>query len=90
MKIDRELFEKVSNITGTAYEVDYPKEPDNESGERFVWVYDNEQIENMLQDLIVEIDRLEEHIEDMKQDIEDNYKPKTVAEQVRISDSDFM
>ena len=90
MKLDRELFEKVSSITGTEYEVDYPKEPDNEFGESFVWVYDNEQIENMLQDLICEIGRLEERIEDMKQDIEDNYKRKTVAEQVGISDSDFM
>ena len=90
MKLDRELFEKVSNITGTEYEVDYLKEPCTEDGEAFVIVYDNYQLESMLSDLICEIDRLEERIEDMKQDIEDNYKRKTVAEQVGISDSDFM
>lgn len=90
MKIDRELFEKVSNLTGTEYEVDYPKEPDNEFGERFVWVYDNEQIENMLQDLILEIDSLEERIEDLKEDRDTNWKRVDIASQVRIGDSDFM
>ena len=90
MKIDRELYERVSKLTGTEYEVDYSKERYNEDGESFVVVYDNYQIESMLSNLICEIDRLEERIEDIKQDIEDNYKRKTVAEQVGISDSDFM
>ena len=90
MKIDRELYERVSKLTMTDYEVDYPKEPNNEFGESFVWVYDNEQIENMLQDLIIEIDRLEEKIEDIEKDREDNYEPIPVGEQVGISDSDFM
>ena len=89
MKLDRELYERVKSITMTDYEVDYPKEPDNEFGEIFVWVYDNEQIENMLQDLIIEIDRLEEKIEDIEKDIEDNYKPIDPASQYGINDKWF-
>lgn len=90
MKLDRELYEKIEKITLTDYEVDYPKEPNEEDGESFVWVYDSYQFESMLKDLICEIDKLEERIEDIEQDREDNYRPIPVGEQVRISDSDFM
>ena len=55
MKLDSELYERVSKITGTEYEVDYPKEPCDENGESFVWVYDSYQFESMLEDLICEL-----------------------------------
>ena len=90
MKIDRELYEKVSKLTGTQYEVDYLKEPCTEDGESFVIVYDNYQLESMLRDLICEIDRLEERIEDLKEDRDTNWKRIDIASQVRISDSDFL
>lgn len=43
-----------------------------------------------IEDLDIEIDNLNQQLEEIKEDITDNYKRKTVAEQVRISDSDFM
>ena len=85
MKLDKELYEKISKLTGTDYEALYTKNPDDE----FIFIF-NDSIENMLQDLLSEIDRLEEKIEDMDQDIEDNYRPIPVAEQVGISDKDFI
>lgn len=37
-----------------------------------------------------EVNHLEEKIEDIEQDIQDNYRPIPVAEQVDISDGDFI
>ena len=37
-----------------------------------------------------EIEHLEEKIKDIEQDIEDNYRPIPYAEQVGISDKDFI
>lgn len=42
-----------------------------------------------IEDLDIEIDNLNQQLEEIKEDITDNYKRKTVAEQVGISDSDF-
>jgi len=84
MKIDRELYERVKNITGTDYGVDYPKERYEGDGESNVIVYDNYSIESMLEDLILEIDRLEEKIEDREEDIRDNYKRIDPASQYRV------
>lgn len=42
-----------------------------------------------IEDLDIEIDNLNQQLEEIKEDITDNYRRKTVAEQVGISDSDF-
>ena len=44
----------------------------------------------LLEDLIGKYRALEEELENTKQDLEDNYRPIPVAEQVGISDRDFM
>ena len=50
---------------------------------------DDEEILTIIEDLIYEVDHLNETIEDMKNDIESNYRPLTKAEQYEISDRDF-
>jgi aspartokinase len=42
----------------------------------------------MIDDLLLELHNKEEQIEDIKQDIQDNYK--RISEQVGISDKDFI
>lgn len=44
----------------------------------------------VIEDLDGEIETLNETIDDLKQDIEDNYRPIPYAEQVGISDRDFI
>lgn len=44
----------------------------------------------LLEDLVSNYHVLEKEFEDYKKDIEDNYRPVPVAEQVGISDRDFM
>jgi len=44
----------------------------------------------LLEDLVGKYRALEEELENTKQDLEDNYRPIPVAEQVGISDRDFM
>lgn len=43
-----------------------------------------------IEDLLIEVDRLEEKYEDREQEIEDNYKPFTENELYDISDKDFI
>ncbi len=69
MEIDRKLFEKAIAITNTDY-----KEiglPDNK------YYVTNSAIECLIEDLLYEVDYLKEKIEDMEQDIQDNYRPLT-------------
>lgn len=77
IKINQDLYKKIQKITITDYEAEGDFIP-------------SDSIEPMLEDLLIEIDRLEEKIEDMKRDIEDNYRPIPVAEQYGISDRDFI
>jgi hypothetical protein len=49
----------------------------------------NELLE-LTEDLFIENGRLNEEIEDLNKQIEENYRPIPVAEQVGISDSDFI
>ena len=43
-----------------------------------------------IEDLDSEVERLKEKYEDLEQDLEDNYRPIPVSEQVGISDRDFI
>lgn len=84
MKLSQELYERISNLTMTNYEGIYPKDPDKE----YVIVFEDN-IEAMLEDLLVEIGHKEEEIEDIKQDIEDNYKPRDLSSQYDINEGWF-
>lgn len=87
MRVDEsnyEILEKASKITGTDYEIKWF------DAENIIGSIDAENLISIVDDLTYEIDRLQEEIEDMEQDIQDNYKPIPVAEQVGISDKDFI
>lgn len=44
----------------------------------------------IIDDLFVELEKEREKNADLRQDIEDNYRPISIAEQVGISDRDFV
>lgn len=66
MKIETNLLLKVEEKTMTEYK-------HYRLGNDELSLIDGNEIESMLEDLLTEIGRLEEEIEDMKQDIQDNY-----------------
>ena len=87
MRVDESNFEtldKASKITGTDYEIKWFDAKDIDG------YIDGDTMLCIIEDLMYEIDRLQEEIEDMEQDIHDNYKPIPIAEQVGISDGDFL
>lgn len=87
MKVDETVFEtlnEVQKITGTDYDIKW-MDADNIDG--FVFT---DQLFSMIEDLICEIHNRDEKIEDIKQDIEDNYTRVSVSSQVGIHDSDFI
>lgn len=71
MIIDEKLYEQISDLTETDYEGWLNKNRE----EYFVA---SEKVLNMLQDLIWEIEHWKEQYEDLKQDVEENYKLKDV------------
>lgn len=44
----------------------------------------------IIEELLKTIDSLQEDIESLEEDIKENYRPVSVAEQVAISDNDFI
>ena len=72
MIIDKDIYDKVSEITMTDYE------PLIEN-EKEVLLSANS-IMSMLQELMWEVDKQKEKVEDLEQDIQDNYKPITKEE----------
>jgi len=81
MKISKDLYMRISGITGVDYTgvIVTPEE----------FYLENETIIAMIEDLFCEIDSLEEKIEDMEQDIRDNYKPISPYEMYGMSERDF-
>lgn len=75
MDIDSSLKKDIEKI------VDYEIEP-------FEMTEDD--VISLLEDLVSKYQILKKEFEDYKQDIEDNYRPIPVAEQVGISDRDFI
>lgn len=71
-----EKIERVSKLTFTDYEL---------KGD-FIPV---EKMMAAIEDLLIEIDRLEEEKKYREQEIEDNYKPISYAEQVGYNERDF-
>ena len=45
---------------------------------------------DLYSDLYSEYERLQEEFDDFKQNVEDNYKPISMSEQVGVSDKDFV
>lgn len=87
MRVDEnnfEILDKASKITGTDYEIKW-YDAENING-----YIETENLISIIEDLIYEIDRLQEELEDIEQDIKDNYKPIPEAEQVGISVRDFI
>lgn len=76
LKLDKDILKRIQGITLT----EYTKEGS------FLPV---ESVTDIIADLILEIDRLEEKIEDIEQDRDDNYKPISYAEQVGYNERDF-
>lgn len=68
MLINKDLYEKASNITMT----DYINNKKYNNGESYVYLDDYSMI-TLIEDLLSEIDSLQEKYEDLEQDIEDNY-----------------
>lgn len=77
LEIDEDLKTKIEKITGIDYDFKGNYLP-------------SESIISIIEDLISEIDKLEEKYSDLEQDLEDNYRPIPVSEQVGISDRDFI
>ena len=78
LRIDEELYEKITNITGTDYEP---------VGEFLT----GDSIIGMLEDLLHEYDVKNEQYEDLKQDIEENYNIKAFDpyEEYGLNKKDF-
>lgn len=76
MIIDKELYNKVSDITGTDY---HPIEVLGTMCDDKFYI-ERDSIVCMLGDLLYEVDYRQEQIEDLEQDIQDNYKPITKEE----------
>ena len=76
IKLNEDLYNKIKNITFTDYEAIGDFIP-------------SESIESMLEDLLLEIDRLQEKYEDLEQDLQENYRAITPAEMYGITDKDF-
>ena len=52
--------------------------------------YSIDELIGIIEDLDSDVERLEDELKDIKRDMEDNYRPIPYAEQVGISDSDFI
>lgn len=86
MKIYKDLYERIKKITLTDYKAEYTKDPDDD----YVWILSESVMNDILDNLVYELDHQIEMYEDLKQDIEDNYRKIPVSEQVGISDKDFI
>ena len=80
-----ETLKKASDITLVDYDI---KWFDAENYEGYI---DSEGLLSMIEDLIVEYNHKQEEIEDIKQDIEDNYTPRRIDpyEEYGVSRNDF-
>lgn len=77
LRIDWELYEKICKATSTDY---------NAVGE----FLPGDNIISMLEDLLYEIELKNEQLEDIKKDLQENYKPISPAEQYEVNDKDFI
>ena len=71
-----EKIKRVSDITGGDYEL-------NEN------LITAENLMAAIEDLLVEVGRLEERYNDLEEELRENYRPISIAEQYGISERDF-
>lgn len=84
MLIEKKLYNTACGITRTDYE-EVVSNPYSD------YCYISEYAaQSIISDLMHEIDILKEKIEDLEQDIEDNYKPIKKEEQYEINYRDFI
>lgn len=76
-KEEIETLKKVEKITYTDYEIDGQYVPI----EKFMF---------MIEDLLIELDKAEEKYNDLEEQLRENYRPISVAEQYGISERDFI
>ncbi len=87
MRVDEDnywILKKAEKITGTDYDIRWF---DAENIDGYI---DTQNICPMIEDLLIEIDRLQEELDDMQENIKENYKHIPVSEQVGISNKDFI
>ena len=77
IKLNEDLYKRIQSVTMTDYEALGDFIP-------------SESIEPMLEDLLLEIDRLQEKYEDLEKDLQDNYRAITPEETYGITDRDFI
>lgn len=79
--ISKENYKKIQEITITDYEVlDFVTKV----------LIKEDFIEPLIENLLVAYDSLKEEFEDYKRNVVDNYRQIPIAEQVGISDEDFI
>lgn len=80
-----ETLKKASEITLVDYDIKWY------DAENFEGQIDSDGLLSMIEDLIVEYHRKEEQLEDLKQDLEDNYVPRRIDpyEEYGVSRNDF-
>ena len=71
------IFKDIEEETNTSYEIENNLLP-------------LENVMGIVEDLLREINSLNEKLEDLENDIRENYRPIPVAEQYGISDEDFI
>ncbi len=68
MELDLKLYEKICEIT----DVDYEMAKSNDGN--YVLAYHD--LDSLIKDLVCAYDVLKEELEDLKQDVKENYEPK--------------
>lgn len=71
------IFKEIEEKTNTSYEIENNLLP-------------LENVMGIVEDLLSEINSLNEKLEDLENDVRENYRPIPVAEQYGISDEDFI
>lgn len=69
--IDTKLYERIENLTGASYE-GIKREDDV--------LVNTDNLIGMLESLTIEVDIRQEQVDDLKQDLQDNYRPLTPSE----------
>lgn len=75
MNIDRKILNNIQEKLDTTFDVE---------------TLDETEIEGILEELVNTINSLEEKIKHLEQDIEDNYRPISYAEQIGYNERDFI
>lgn len=79
-KLENDELEKINRVSKISF-------TDYELKGNFIPV---ESMMAAIEDLLIEIDRLEKEKKDREQEIEDNYKPYSKEEMYGVSDRDFI